>query len=80
MKPITDDIVLSLIEGAKKRQAGTQARVRYGGLGARIIDLADHNGKPASDLSGRVISLDVIRRAGVVRRTVSGVFCYAPRP
>ena len=79
MKPITDDIVLTLIEGAKERQARNAARPMKKG-DARIIDLASRGNRQASDRGGRVISLDVMRRAALVRRTVSGVFCYAPRP
>ena len=79
MKPITDDIVLTLVEGAERRQPKSGAPAGRSRLSARVIDFARWSGSVASDPGGRVIPLDFVRRAGQVRRTVSGVFCYAPR-
>jgi|GEM_PF-4498757 len=80
MKPITEDVVLSLIKGAERRQSKLPIRARDIRPSARIIDFASQSESMASDPGDRVINLDFFRRAGRVRRTVSGVFCYVPRP
>ena len=72
MKPITDDIVLSLIEGAKKRQRSIPAN----GTKPLRTDRADSTRSERA----KVISLDLVRPVRRVRQTVSGVFFYAPRP
>lgn len=66
MKPITDEIVLSLIERAERRQGVLRP--------ANKVDAVS-----AEQPSGRIISLDFVRRRLAARQTVSGVFCYAPR-
>lgn len=80
MKPITDDVVLTLIEGAKRRQQsrdlGIAGETRLTKL---ALGIANGNGPVAAGAGARIISLDFARRTGRVRRTVSGLFCYAPR-
>lgn len=71
MKPITDEIVRSLIERAERREtatcpANTPAPVPEGAA----------EGLPSS---GRIISFDFMRRKVRSRQTVSGLFFYAPR-
>ncbi len=66
MKPITDEIVVSLIERAERRQ-GTMRPANDMKAGTR------------PDVAARIISLDLIRRCAKARETVTGVFCYAPR-
>lgn len=65
MKPITDDVVFSILKGLEKRErsndvspAKTSARI-LGPIGTK-----------------RIISLDVARQA---KRTVSGVYCYVAK-
>lgn len=70
MKPITDDIVLSLIERAERRQ-----RARHPANSAAPVSSSTDR----TPSSGRIISLDFVRRRARVPQTVSGVFCYAPR-
>ena len=72
MKPITDEIVLSLIERAERRQRAYLPANDTAPITQK---------KPALTSSGesRVISLDFVRRATRAHETVSGVFCYAPR-
>lgn len=68
MKPITDEIIHSLIEGAERRQPGLRAA---------------NDGFPlskSSELSRRglrIISLERAHPALRLRETVNGVFCYA---
>lgn len=71
MKPITDDIILSLIERAERREASL-----HPANSAAPLPSSSANRAPSS---GRIISLDLVRRRTRVRQTVSGVFCYAPR-
>jgi len=65
MKPITDDVVFSILKGLEKRErskdtASTKTSDRVlGPMGTK-----------------RIISLDLARQA---KRTVSGVFCYVAR-
>ena len=67
MKPITDDIVLSLIEGAKRRQHAIAAANDA------------HGAKGELSPRGKIISLDLARPVRRVRQTVNGVFFYSPR-
>lgn len=69
MKPITDDVVFSIMKGLEKRERTQRAR-----LEATRMSLPDR--VLGSIASKRVISLDFARQA---RRTVSGVFCYVAR-
>lgn len=72
MKPITDEIVLSLIERAERRQRAC--------LPANdTAPITGTKSAVASSGRSRVISLDFVRRATRAHETVSGVFCYAPR-
>ena len=70
MKPITDDVVFSIMKGLEKRE---QSRVK-------ALDVARKT-LPQKILgpvgNRRVISLDLARRRA--HATVSGVFCYAAR-
>ncbi len=69
MKPITDDVVFSIMKGLEKRERTQRAR-----LEAAKTSLPDR--VLGSITNKRVISLDFARQA---RRTVSGVFCYVAR-
>ena len=72
MKPITDEIILSLIERAERRQKAAVPANDSGPLSKRILDITHPEG-------GRIISLDLARRSARARQTVSGLFFYAPR-
>lgn len=78
MKPITDEMVHSLIRGMAAREkdeiARRAAEVRGSGIQARVIRFAR-----AVRPSAEVVSLDAVRKAAGARRTVRGIFCYAPR-
>ncbi len=76
MKPITEEIVLTLIERAERRQNATKPA---NDPQPRLPDSkdADADGEEAEDEDCRVIRLDFARRTARVRQTVSGVFCYA---
>lgn len=69
MKPITDDVVHSLLQGiAAREQTRTRSR-RARSTPAKIISFsgpAIKEGKIAMDAKG-------------ARRTISGVFCYVSR-
>lgn len=69
MKPITDDMVYSILQGLEKRERKTQAlqKTRTRRLTAKILG-------PIGDK--RIISLDAARHA---RRTVTGMFCYVAK-
>ncbi len=69
MKPITDDVVFSILQGLEKRErnANSIRKVTKTGLSARILGPIGNK---------RIISLDAARQA---RRTVSGVFCYVAK-
>ncbi len=71
MKPITDEIVLSLIERAERRRGALRPANSSEPVPADAV-----SGAPSS---GRIISLDFVRRRVRDRQTVSGLFCYAPR-
>ena len=72
MKPITDEIILSLIERAERRQKAQVPANDTTPLSKPILDIAHPKG-------GRIISFDFARRKARARQTVSGLFCYAPR-
>ncbi len=72
MKPITDEIILSLIERAERRQKAASPANDTTPLSKSILDIAHPSG-------GRIISLDFSRRRMRAKRTVSGLFFYAPR-
>jgi hypothetical protein len=69
MKPITDDVVFSILKGLEKREKRQRAR-----LEAAKAALPDKVLGEAG--SRRKISFDMARHA---RRTVSGVFYYVAR-
>ena len=71
MKPITDDIVLSLIERAERRGSALHPANEV-----QPVSGASGADAPAS---GRIISLDFVRRHMRAKETVSGFFFYAPR-
>lgn len=66
MKPITDDVVHTLMQGIAKRESRS---ARQSGS-AKIIKFTRGMAK-----QGDVISLDAAR----ARKTISGVFCYVAR-
>jgi len=68
MKPITDEIIHSLIEGAERRQLGPKATNEAVPL-SKSSELARR--------SLRMISLERAHPALRLRETVNGVFCYA---
>ena len=65
MKPITDDVVFSILKGLEKRERSN--KVSPANASARILGPIGNK---------RIISLDVARQA---KRTVSGVFCYVAK-
>lgn len=71
MKPITDEIVRSLIERAQRRETAK--------CPANIPAEVPDAGEGGASLSGRIISFDFMRREVRSRQTVSGLFCYLPR-
>ena len=73
MKPITDDIVLSLIEGAKQRQ-------KKNGSANCARATRSNAQSDAKAEGGKIISLDFSRPVRRVRQSMSGVFFYTPRP
>ncbi|MCG6882258.1 MAG: hypothetical protein LJE62_00725 [Silicimonas sp.] len=69
MKPITDDVVFSIMKGLEKRERNkTALYVARKTLPEKILGSIGNR---------RVISLDVARRRA--NRTVSGMFCYVAR-
>lgn len=66
MKPITDDVVFSILKGLEKRERSK---------GAGTTKMSDRVLGPMGNK--RVISLNAVRQA---RRTVNGVFCYVAKP
>ena len=73
MKPITEEIVLTLIERAERRQnAGKPANDPQ-----PLRDSKKEDKEETEDKDCRVIRLDFARHSALVRQTVSGVFCYA---
>lgn len=66
MKPITDDVVHTLMQGIAKRESRS---VRQSGS-AKIIKFARGVAKQDD-----IISLDAVR----ARKSISGVFCYVAR-
>lgn len=69
MKPITDDVVFSILQGLEKRERRTRSlrKVTKTALPSRLLGPIGNK---------RIISLDMARQA---RRTVSGVFCYVAK-
>ena len=65
MKPITDDVVFSILKGLEKRERSTNLSPAH--TSARILGPIGNK---------RIISLDVARQA---KRTVSGMFCYVAK-
>jgi len=67
MKPITDDVVFSIMKGLEKRErrSSASAQVRKISLPDRIL---------GSIANKRAISVSLAKRQA--KRTVSGVFCY----
>ena len=65
MKPITDDVVFSLLKGLEKRE-----RTKISGTTRMSDRVLGPIGKK------RAITLDIARQA---KRTVSGVFCYVAK-
>ena len=72
MRPITDEIILSLIERAERRQSARSPANDTTPLSKPAAVVS----KPRKE---KVISLDFVRRSQRKGRTISGVFCYAPR-
>jgi len=70
MKPITDEVILSLVERADRRQKNLKV-TKATALGRQI--------KKERFRRGRLISLDIVRRQPLMHQTISGVYCYAPR-
>ncbi len=70
MKPITDDVVFSIMQGLEKRE-----RRNKGVHGAKTAAL--HEKILRRDGDRRIISFDFARQRA--RRTVSGMFCYVVR-
>lgn len=64
MKPITDDVVFSILKGLEKRER------KIGGA----TKMSDRVLGPIGQK--RAITLDIARQA---KRTVSGVFCYVAK-
>lgn len=69
MKPITEDVVHSLMQGIAVREKSRPRRDRSQGKSAKIIKFT---GKAVKDGA-----LSVKTETG--RRTISGVFCYVSR-
>ena len=70
MKPITDDVVFSIMQGLEKRERNQKAALKTARetLPQKILGVEGNR---------RIISLDLARRKA--RRTVSGMFCYVAR-
>lgn len=69
MKPITDDVVHSLLKGIAAREKTQRSVRRAGSAPAKIIKFTGPNVKNGQ------IKID----AKGTRRTISGVFCYVSR-
>jgi hypothetical protein len=69
MKPITDEIVRSLIERAERRETAA--------CPANITVPASEEDGVGQAMSRRIISFDFMRRRVQRRQTVSGLFVYA---
>ncbi len=70
MKPITDDVVFSIMKGLEKRE-----RTQKAALETARVTLPEKILGPLGNR--RIISLDLARQRA--RRTVSGVYCYVAR-
>lgn len=69
MKPITDDVVFSIMKGLEQREKRQRARLEAAkaALPDKVLGEAGNR---------RIISFDMARHA---RKTMSGVFCYVAR-
>jgi hypothetical protein len=91
MRPITDDVVFSLMKGLEQREKRALAKVAAelaerradnGGMTVRVLSFArDNVQRRVSQLHGgsEVIALAEARRSARVRRSVSGIFSYTAR-
>ena len=70
MKPITDDVVFSILEGLEKHE-------RQRKVARNAAKIALPNKVLGSMGNGRIISFDLARQRA--KRTVSGMFCYVAR-
>ncbi|MEM6384673.1 MAG: hypothetical protein AAF718_00415 [Pseudomonadota bacterium] len=70
MKPITDDVVFTILEGLEKREWNKRTVAR-----GATTSLSD---KLLGKMSGRRI-ISLRRTPQRARRTVSGMFCYVAR-
>ncbi len=70
MKPITDDVVFSIMQGLEKRE-------RRNNSAQDKVTAALHEKILKRDGDRRIISFDFARKRA--RRTVSGMFCYVVR-
>ncbi len=70
MKPITDDVVFSIMQGLEKRE-------RRKNSAQDKVTAALHEKILKRGGDRRIISLDFARNRA--RRTVSGMFCYVVR-
>lgn len=70
MKPITDDVVFSIMQGLEKRERRKNSTHDN-------VTAALHEKILKRDGDRRIISLDFARKRA--RRTVSGMFCYVVR-
>ncbi len=70
MKPITDDVVYSIMQGLERRERRQKVSLERtkATLSEKILGFEGNR---------RIISLDFARKRA--RRTVSGVFCYVAR-
>lgn len=70
MKPITDEVVFSIMQGLERRERRQKAALERtkASLTEKILGFEGNR---------RIISLDFARKRA--RRTVSGVFCYVAR-
>ncbi len=70
MKPITDDVVYSIMQGLERRERRQKVSLERtkATLSEKILGFEGNR---------RIISLDFARKR--TRRTVSGVFCYVAR-
>ena len=72
MKPITDEVIRSLIERAERRQRALSPA-------NDTAPLTKGKAALANTKKSQVISLDFVRRSNRNKQTISGVFCYTPR-
>ena len=70
MKPITDDVVFSIMEGLEKREKKRKVALQTAKIALPGKILGPEGNR-------RIISFDLARQRA--RRTVSGMFCYVAR-